>query len=122
MTFLDETGTKVSIVQPSTDRYELHPGQKAVYVVDRGHVWVQPQDFPLPPDFADSSKTVHPDSGRQQPVADKAAALKTSQQPAPNAPTRDDSARLEKLKALRDRGIITQEEYDRKKREILDSM
>lgn len=40
-----------------------------------------------------------------------------------NAGLRDDSAvRLEKLKSLRDRGAITQEEYDRKRKEILDSI
>jgi hypothetical protein len=52
VTFIDDTGAKASIVQPLSNRYELHAGQKATYIVDRGQVWVQPIDYPLPPEFA----------------------------------------------------------------------
>ena len=51
VTFIDASGAKASIVQPATKLYELHAGQKAVYIVDRGQVWVQPADYPLPPEF-----------------------------------------------------------------------
>ena len=180
VTFLDETSHKVTIVQPSSNRYELRPGQRAVYVVDRGQVWVQPTDFPLPSDFGEAARSSQPDATKQVmpnnppaaqtspllppatngPLASKVStqpgaatngplasrvstqpAAATSTTPLPPAGTgplaskvstqppastsgvaRDDAARLEKLKALRDRGAITQEEYDRKKREILDAM
>ncbi len=49
--FVDATGKTSSIVQPMSDKYELTPGQRAVYVVYRGQVWVQPTDFPLPREF-----------------------------------------------------------------------
>jgi hypothetical protein len=51
VTFTDSSGATASIVQPLSNLYELHPGQKAVYIVDRGQVWVQPTDYPLPPEF-----------------------------------------------------------------------
>ncbi|MGC2520886.1 MAG: hypothetical protein WA373_17475 [Burkholderiales bacterium] len=51
ITFIDSTGAKVTIVQPISNRYELKAGQPAVYIVDRGQVWVQPTDYPLPPEF-----------------------------------------------------------------------
>lgn len=35
---------------------------------------------------------------------------------------KDDSVRLQKLKNMRDRGLITQADYDRKRNEILDAM
>jgi hypothetical protein len=44
ITFLDSTGVKVSIVQPISNLYELHAAEKAVYIVDRGQVWIQPAD------------------------------------------------------------------------------
>jgi hypothetical protein len=51
ISLLDQHGKSVEIVQPLSDRYELHIGQKALYVADRGQVWVQPVDYPLPPEF-----------------------------------------------------------------------
>lgn len=42
---------EIVIVQPISDRYVLQPGQKAVYIAARGQVWVQPTDYPLPPEF-----------------------------------------------------------------------
>lgn len=50
--FVTEAGEKVSIVQPKVKEYTLTAGEHIVYIVDRGHVWVQPVDYPLPPDFA----------------------------------------------------------------------
>ena len=57
ITFIDPTGKQVTIVQPLSNRYELKPGQRAVYIVDRGQVWVQPTDYPLPPEFAAAPTT-----------------------------------------------------------------
>ena len=48
---LDATGKSAEIVQPLSDRYELHVGEKARYIANRGQVWVQPLDYPLPPEF-----------------------------------------------------------------------
>ncbi len=42
------------------------------------------------------------------------------QQPAPAAPSQDDAiAQLEKLGQLKDQGILTQEEFDAKKKQLL---
>jgi hypothetical protein len=49
--FIDAKGKTQNIVQPLSDRYVLHEGQHAVYIADRGQVWVQPTDYPLPPEF-----------------------------------------------------------------------
>jgi hypothetical protein len=59
-----------------------------------------------------------------QPVAQAPAAAPVPQAPAPvAAPVADDSfdyvAELEKLADLKDKGIITQEEFDQKKTQIL---
>lgn len=35
---------------------------------------------------------------------------------------KDDAAQLDKLKTMKERGLITQQEYDRKRKEILDAM
>lgn len=46
-------------------------------------------------------------------------------QPAPpsnTSPSRDEAAQLQKLKELLDKGLITQEEYERKRKEILDRL
>ena len=39
-----------------------------------------------------------------------------------NQTARDEAAQLQKIKELRDRGLITQEEYDQKRKEILDKL
>lgn len=39
-----------------------------------------------------------------------------------NSPSRDEAAQLQKLKELLDKGLITQEEYERKRKEILDRL
>jgi hypothetical protein len=56
--FVDAQGKSVELVQPHSDRYELHVGQKVMYVVDRGQVWVQPLDYPLPPEFGTQPQPV----------------------------------------------------------------
>lgn len=119
----DGEKAKTEIVQPSTDRYELHPGQKAIYIVSRGSVWVQPTDYPLPPEFftapvaaakpqIEQPKNITPTQPEKQPVGSVTS----------NTAPRDESTRLSKLKALKEHGDITQEEYEKKKREILDSL
>jgi len=54
--FKDATGAEATIVQPKSSRYELHAGDKAIYIVDRGQVWIQPTDYPLPPEFSMPAK------------------------------------------------------------------
>ena len=60
--FITTKGEKVEIVQPSDNsflhfsevkKFNLLAGQQAVYLIDRGQVWVQPVDFPLPTEFLD---------------------------------------------------------------------
>ena len=60
VSFITDKGEKVEIVQPADNgflhlsqvrRFELKAGQSAVFLVDRGQVWVQPTDYPLPPEF-----------------------------------------------------------------------
>ena len=47
----------------------------------------------------------------------------TQQAPSPSTgPTRDEAAQLQKLKELLDKGLITQDEYERKRKEILDRL
>ncbi|HVA55822.1 MAG TPA: hypothetical protein VNI53_08545 [Gammaproteobacteria bacterium] len=46
-----EDGSKITIVQPKNAHYTLTAGEHVLYVVDQGHVWVQPVDYPLPLDF-----------------------------------------------------------------------
>jgi hypothetical protein len=42
--------------------------------------------------------------------------------PAVNNTTRDEATSLQKLKELRDKGLISQDEYEKKRREILDRL
>lgn len=58
--FTDATGKSAEIVQPANNSFlhfpevksfDLQPGQKAYYIADRGQVWVQPMDYPLPPEL-----------------------------------------------------------------------
>jgi hypothetical protein len=53
-------------------------------------------------------------------AAAPADAAPASPAPAPAAPAEDATATLERLASLRDRGLITPEEYDAKKRELLE--
>lgn len=63
VSFITDRGEKVEIVQPADNgflhlsqvrRFELRAGQSAIYIVDRGQVWVQPTDYPLPPEFTNT--------------------------------------------------------------------
>lgn len=65
VSFITDKGEKVEIVQPADNgflhlsevkRFELKAGQSGIYIVDRGQVWVQPTDFPLPAEFATESQ------------------------------------------------------------------
>lgn len=49
--FIDAAGKQYSIVQPQNPKYQLKPGEPALEVADYGRVWVQPVDYPLPPEF-----------------------------------------------------------------------
>ena len=59
VTFVAEDGSKATIVQPKNAHYTLTVGEHVLYVVDQGHVWVQPVDYPLPPDFTASQTSTH---------------------------------------------------------------
>lgn len=60
ITFITTDGKSQTIVQPLTDRYELHEGQHARYIADRGQVWVQPTEYPLPPEFGQGGSATPP--------------------------------------------------------------
>lgn len=69
---------------------------------------------PAPPSPASASASAAPPPPPSQPV-----------QPLPPTtvtPSRDEAAQLQKLKELLDKGLITQEEYERKRKEILDRL
>ena len=53
--FVTDGGETVIIVQPKSAHYTLTAGEHVVYIVDQGHVWVQPIDYPLPSDFITTS-------------------------------------------------------------------
>ena len=65
---------------------------------------------PTPPPPASAAPTPPP-SQAVQPVP-----------PTTVTPSRDEAAQLQKLKELLDKGLITQEEYERKRKEILDRL
>jgi hypothetical protein len=56
------------------------------------------------------------------PAAPPSASSPSAQQPPPPITSRDEAAQLLKLKELLDKGLITQEEYERKRKEILDRL
>ena len=47
-----DDGKTTSIIQPLSWDYHLQVGQRAAYIADRGQVWIQPTDYPLPSDFS----------------------------------------------------------------------
>lgn len=72
------------------------------------------------PKPASAQPTPTPASGvAPPPLAPPAAQLPSSSNP---APLRDEAGQLQKLKELLDKGLITQEEYERKRKEILDRL
>lgn len=115
ITFMDSTGVKVTIVQPTSNRYELHPTEKAVYIVDRGQVWVQPSDYPLPPEFNAASPS---------PQASKPE-IKVLDVPSPPKSTSTQTTNAQRLKELNElfkEGLIDKSDYETKKKAILDAM
>src|ERR1039457_170978 len=54
ITYRFSTGDQQTIVQPKSNSFELKTAQKAVLIVDQGQMWVQPTDYPLPPEFNDA--------------------------------------------------------------------
>jgi hypothetical protein len=63
-TIADSSGKTHQVLQPATDKYQLRVGDKASYIVVRGQVWIQPVDYPLPPEFGIANTTSIP-----QPLA-----------------------------------------------------
>ena len=55
-------------------------------------------------------------------AASPSASSSSAQQPPPPSTSRDEAVQLQKLKELLDKGLITQEEYERKRKEILDRL
>jgi hypothetical protein len=47
---INATG-RLEIVQPVPEQYHLHVGQQVLLVADHGRLWVQPIDYPLPPEL-----------------------------------------------------------------------
>ena len=45
------TGSHTEIVQPMPDHYQLTVGERVLLVADHGRLWVQPIDYPLPPEL-----------------------------------------------------------------------
>lgn len=50
-TIADASGKTYTVLQPATDKYQLKVGDRARYIVVRGQIWIQPVDYPLPPEF-----------------------------------------------------------------------
>lgn len=111
---------------PPTVADVMTPGSKAQAAVD---VCMLSKHYEL----TDAAKAVLPQSTKQtadaKPAATKASSPisaapdQAARTPAAAGQSASDVAqRLEKLKGLRDQGLITQDEYNRKRKEILDSM
>lgn len=43
-----DDGEKVTVVQPKDPSYALHVGDHIYYIADKGRVWAQPDNLPLP--------------------------------------------------------------------------
>ena len=54
-TFIDVLGETHAVLQPSNEKYLLRVLDKARFIVVRGQVWVQPIEYPLPPEFGMSN-------------------------------------------------------------------
>ena len=139
VTFIDSAGAKVTIVQPKSNLYELHPADKAVYIVDRGQVWIQPKDYPLPPEFNVAPVNL---PAQQTESKSEAKALNIPQSnPTPQSASKPEAKtlnvalpiqvstqpinatqKLRELNALYKEGLIEKSDYETKKQEILKSM
>lgn len=139
VTFIDSTGAKVTIVQPKSNLYELHPAQKAVFIVARGQTWVQPTDYPLPPEFntAPTSLPVPQSASKPEakaldvpspnPAPQSASKLeaKASDVPSSKPTSTQPTNATQKLRELNDlfkEGLINQTDYEAKKQAILNAM
>jgi hypothetical protein len=82
---------------------------------------------PMPPRAGSDQVAVHPDGAPPLPASAEAAAVAAeASQVAPPPPARTPADELgetlERLAELRDRGLITAEEYETKKRDLLERM
>lgn len=83
-----------------------------------------------PSSFKKATSFVSPSTAARPTPAPPLAAAPVSSSPPPaqpappssTSPSRDEAAQLQKLKELLDKGLITQEEYERKRKEILDRL
>lgn len=75
---------------------------------------------PMPPRAGSDRVTVIDESAAAPAAAAPPSAPSAEPAPAAAAPVDDATATLERLASLRDRGLITPEEYDAKKRELLE--
>lgn len=127
ITFIEAGNPKQhSIIQPISDRYVLQIGQKSAYIVDRGQVWIQPIDYPLPPEFNVAPVPAAPSVSPlvTSPVTIHTATPSVADKPlAQSSPSEEKILstvdRLMKLKDMKDKGVITEKEYASKKAEIL---
>lgn len=105
--------------------YELERSkQREVYkscMEARGYRVVPPNDGPTT--TATSTNAPTPPARPAAPLAPAPSPVAT---PSPQAPSpsasRDEVTQLQKLKELRDRGLITDEEYEKKRKDILDRL
>ena len=83
-----------------------------------------------PSSFKKASSDVPPNTATQTTPTPPVSAAPSLSSPLPTqqappsstTPSRDEAAQLQKLKELLDKGLITQEEYERKRKEILDRL
>jgi hypothetical protein len=74
---------------------------------------------------SDGTKPVRVQLSKTNNVNDSQEPVKKTPNSAPGtgqAGAKDDVAQLDKLKTMKERGLITQQEYDRKRKEIIDAM
>jgi hypothetical protein len=75
---------------------------------------------PMPPRAGSDQVTIVDDAPAPEPPAEAPESPPPVAAPPPSTPADDATATLERLASLRDRGLITPEEYDAKKRELLE--
>ena len=77
---------------------------------------------PMPPRAGSDRVAVHGDEQAASPPAPPPAPAPPAEAAAPRTPADDLGATLERLADLRDKGLITPEEYEAKKRDLLERM
>jgi hypothetical protein len=75
---------------------------------------------PMPPRAGSDQVTIVDEAPAPEPPAEAPEAPPPAPVAPPSSPADDATATLERLASLRDRGLITAEEYDAKKRELLE--